>query len=91
MIRAKFRLTEWKNSEGGRRVDGKYESCILASLVFIPVGDDSPENKQFWEATPSGRIELGVVNPEAVEEFELLKEYYVDFTEVKDLPDSTQG
>ena len=90
MIRAKFRLTEWKNSEGGRRVDGKYESCIKASLVFIPVGDNSPENKLFWEATPSGRIEISVVNPEAVEEFELLKEYYVDFTAVKELLDSTR-
>ena len=90
MIRAKFRLTEWKNSEGGRRVDGKYESCIMASLVFIPVGDDSPENKLFWEATPNGRIEISFVNPEAVEELKLLKEYYVDFTEVKELMDSTK-
>lgn len=81
MIRAKFRLTEWKNSAGSRYVDGKYEECIKATLTFIPVGDDSPENKKFWDATPSGRIEIGFVNPEAIEEMKLLKEYYVDFTE----------
>ena len=48
----------------------------------MPVGDDTPENKKFWDATPSGRIEMDVLNPEAIEGFEVMKEYYVDFTEV---------
>jgi len=91
MIRCKFRLIEWKNSEGSKRVDGKYVPCIKTSVVFIPVAGGSPENEAFWEATPSGRIELGIVNPGAIEELKIMKEYYVDFTEVKELPDSTQG
>lgn len=81
MIRCKVRLTEWKNSEGSRRVGDKWVPCIKTTVVFIPVADSSPENKIFWEATPSGRIELGLVNPGAVAELELMKEYYVDFTE----------
>ena len=42
--------------------------------------DPQHENKAFWEATPSGSIELNINNPEAVKEYELGKEYYVDFT-----------
>ena len=82
MIRAKFRLTEQKNSADSRLIDGEYKPAILASLVFIPVGDDTQENKKFWDSTPSGRIEMDVLNPEAIEGFEVMKEYYVDFTEV---------
>ena len=88
MIRCKFRLIEWKNSEGSKRVGDKVVSCIKTSVVLIPVADSSPENKAFWEATPSGRIELGIVNPKAIKELKLMKEYYVDFTEV---PESAHG
>ena len=88
MIRAKSRLTEQKNSAGWG--DGK--PAILASLLFVPVGDDTEENKKFWDATPSGRIEMDVLNPEAIEGFEVMKEYYVDFTEVPEQPlSSTQS
>jgi hypothetical protein len=88
MIRLKVRLDEQTNRMGGRTVDGKYEECLKVSVVFIPVGDDSPENKLFWDATPQGRIEFTYMNPEALEELVLGKEYYVDFTEVRDLPPS---
>ena len=79
-VRAKFLLVEWKNSAGSRLVDGKWKPTIMTSLVFQPVAGDTEENKKFWDATPLGRIELSIVNPEAIKEFEILKEYYVDFT-----------
>jgi hypothetical protein len=81
VVRAKFRLIAQKNSEGSIFKDGKWVSGIVTSLEFMPVtaSDKNPENKKFWEATPSGKIELNIVNPEAVKEFELLKSYYVDF------------
>lgn len=82
MIRLKVRLDEQTNRIGGRTVDGKYQECTKVSVVFLPVGDDSPENKLFWEATPSGKIEFTYMNPEALEELVLGREYYVDFTEV---------
>jgi len=43
---------------------------------------DSPENKTFWQWTPSGKILLGCTNPEAAEAFEFGREYYIDFTPV---------
>lgn len=86
MIRLKVRLDEQTNRIGGRTVDGKYQECTKVSVVFLPVGDDSPENKLFWEATPSGKIEFTYMNPEALEELVLGREYYVDFTEVRELP-----
>jgi len=81
-VRAKFRLIAQKNSESSIFKDGKWIPGVVTSLEFIPVmaSDKDPENRKFWEATPSGKIELNIVNPEAVKEFELLKEYYVDFT-----------
>jgi len=85
---AKFRLSEAKTTleqynEPG--VDGKYNlvSKKLVTLVFYPVVQGSEENKKFWKYTPSGKIELGTVNQEVVNDMELGKEYYVVFSEAK--------
>jgi len=79
----KFRLVEWKNSATTKRIGDKYVDCIKSTLTFIPVADDTPENKLFWEATPSGKLELGMVNEKAVEQFEMLKEYYITIKPAK--------
>ena len=85
-VRAKFRLVGWKNTLGSRPViengkeTGKWEETLMCSLEFSAVYSNSPENRKFWNATPSGKIEINIVNPEAVKEFDLGKEYYVDFT-----------
>ncbi|MBW4675964.1 MAG: hypothetical protein KME52_18655 [Desmonostoc geniculatum HA4340-LM1] len=34
-----------------------------------------------WDATPSGRIEMLIQNPDAAAQFQAGKEHYVDFTE----------
>lgn len=78
MIRLKVRLTEQKNNEGSRKVDGKWVDCIKVSVVFIPVANDSPENKLFWDATPEGKIEFSSVNPGVLNELVMSREYYVD-------------
>lgn len=87
MTRAKFRLnsytTELHNS--GHYEDGKYVSDPpkeKRTLNFTPVmsDDKNPENRAFWEASPSGSIQLGIVNQAAWTNFEIGKEYYVDFT-----------
>ncbi len=83
MIRLKVTLDEQKNRMGSRRVDGEYQECIKVSVIFTPVGDDSPENKLFWDATPQGSIEFTYMNAEALEELVLGREYYVDIHEVK--------
>ena len=65
MVRAKVKCYE--KSEGGL-------------LVLRPVAEGSAENEQFFKWTPSGEIRLGVMNPAALEQFEVGKEYYADFT-----------
>lgn len=56
-------------------------SSTAAKLVFCPQYDTSiPEDDRFAKATPSGRFEMTVDNPAALEQFELGKSYYVDFT-----------
>lgn len=96
MVRAKFTFSSYethlstreKRDEEGRTVrdnDGRaqIEQVELRTLFFRPVyGNNDPkhENTAFWRATPSGEVKLGTVNPEAWAQFELGKEYYLDFS-----------
>ena len=64
MVRAKFKV-EGKDSSG---------------VTLMPVVGGSPENDQFFSATPGGKIRMDVVNAAALEQFEVGKQYYVDFT-----------
>lgn len=84
MVRAKFKLdrTESVLSRRQNRDTREWESVELKTLVLSPVYDSRPdsENGKFFSATPCGEIKMGVVNPEAWGQFELGKEYYVDFT-----------
>lgn len=78
MVRAKFKVTEvtsagWGNEQGDVR-------NITLWPVGSGVGGESEENKAFYAATPGGSITLCVVNPAAAAQFEVGKEYYVDFT-----------
>ena len=50
------------------------------SVELEPVIDGSEENKTFFKYTPGGKIRLDVMNEEAVKQFEVGKEYFVDFT-----------
>ena len=49
-------------------------------LTFSPVYSGSHENEQFFKWTPGGTIQFNVMNLSAVSNFELGKEYYVDFS-----------
>lgn len=62
------------------KVDKKSETLYGFEFVLTPVHGDSPENKTFFKYTPSGSINIAVVNPEVGDQFVLGKEYYVDFT-----------
>lgn len=73
MVRAKFKLQSFTTS-----LD--HTGKELRTLTFYPVTSGSDENKAFWQYTPSGKIELGTVNPDAWSKFELGKEYFLDFT-----------
>lgn len=74
MVRAKFKVDEIRRT--------KYQQ-EMHTIVMSPVyGNNDPnhENTKFWNASPSGKLELGCVNMEAAKIFELGEEYYIDFT-----------
>lgn len=89
MVRAKFIVDRFTSSLSTQQKDKKgdwsasnTEEVEKRTIVLRAIYSDDPndENRKFWEATPSGQIELQVINPEAWQAFELGKEYYVDFT-----------
>ena len=90
-VRAKFRLnsytTELHSSYPHKDANGQpdYTRPVQVekrTLNFTPVmGSGSDENKAFWDATPSGSLQLGVVNQAAWKMFQLGKSYYLDFSE----------
>ena len=51
------------------------------NLMLHAVVGGSEENDEFFALTPTGQINLHVVNPKAAERFEVDKEYFVDFSE----------
>lgn len=95
-VRAKFRVNAITKRMGSHRVrdaegnyvkdDRGYEKslpCEVTTISMSPVyGNNDPkhENSKFWDASPSGQLELGCINPAASKCFELDQEYYIDFT-----------
>lgn len=89
MVRAKFKVDSIRRENQMRQVGKndagtpRYAHVEVRTVVMSPVyggGDPNHENVKFWDATPSGKLELGCANLAAAEMFELGKEYYLDFT-----------
>jgi hypothetical protein len=76
-VRAKFKVDSIERLKwsGGQEVQ-------TVKLTAVYQGKPGSENTKFWQATPSGSIQLTCVNPEAVKQFELGGEMYIDFTPV---------
>ena len=68
-----------KKNDDGTFVYRKFKQPNV-QLQPIMATDADPENRLFWEATPSGSIQLSINNPLGAEVFEVGKDYYVDFT-----------
>lgn len=70
-VRAKFFV---------KKVEVYLESSRL--IVMSPVYSQDPnhENKSFWDATPSGELQMTINNSKAARFFEPGQEYYIDFT-----------
>ena len=73
-VRAKFKVVEIARREGW---SGHKE---ITNIKMHPVCGNSPENDAFFASTPAGEISIGCANAKATEQFEIGKEYYVDFT-----------
>lgn len=87
MVRAKFMLQEIAESGYGYKdSEGKYHvnKGAAKKLVFVPQYDQSiPEDQGFCKSTPSGRFEMSVDNPSALEQFKIGHQYYIDLTPVE--------
>jgi len=70
-MRAKF------NCYSVMRITGGGEQSVLQAVT----DDGTPENESFWNATPSGRLEISITNPAAQGFFSPGTAYYLDFTE----------
>ena len=70
-MRAKFRVATITRHAG---MPGE-------SVTLSPVYSSDPhsENHAFWSATPNGKVEMTITNPQACGVFELGAEYYLDF------------
>lgn len=88
-VRAKFRLLSYETtiySRAERGADGQTTGAFrrqeMRTLKFAPVGysAENNENAAFWDASPTGKLELGTVNPAAWSQFELDHDYYLEFT-----------
>lgn len=81
MIRAKFMvvaITEHSWGGGGQKtvkLEARYDPAI-------------PEDQRFYEATPTGSLEMLVNNPAALEMLQLGHSFYIDLTPV---PPETQN
>lgn len=75
MIRCKF----YCESKTERKHWDK-EKGSLWDYNFNPVSGGSPENDEFWAATPGGNLKLTSVLSNA---FEVGNEYYLDISGVK--------
>lgn len=89
-VRAKFKVTQKMITQTAHNGVVTELVTVFASPVMAPgevrngkwMVDETHPNFQWWNATPSGQIQLGTVKKEAADQLELDKEYFVDFTPV---------
>lgn len=74
-VRAKFKVDSYETT-----IDWRDKTKEVRAIKLSPVVGGSKENDSFYAATPSGNIVLSIINEDAWKNFELGKEYYVDFT-----------
>jgi len=68
MVRAKFTVMSIKDNR------------LIMECLYSP---EVPEDQAFCTATPWGKIEMSIDNPKALEQFEVGKAYYADFTKAE--------
>lgn len=82
-VRAKFRVHSISDPRTLQQWDAKKLKNVdreVVDLQLFPVSTGSEENETFYGSTPSGSVLLSVVNKAVADQFEVNKEYYVDFT-----------
>lgn len=78
-VRAKFRVESISPN-----IANDADFANGGSVVLRPVTGGSAENDSFYYQTPGGMVQLSTINQNAIKEFEVGKEYYVDFTRAEE-------
>lgn len=76
-VRAKFKVTKIEITSTD---ETKQE---IGTVHLSPVTSGSKENESFYKWTPSGGMTLGTINPDALKQFKVGQEYYIDFTPIE--------
>lgn len=63
------------------RVDSIEGNKLVMTTVYEGDTTKDTENARFTKATPWGRVEMGIDNPAALEQFKVGSYYYADFNE----------
>lgn len=66
------------------RVESIEGAKIVMTTVYEPDAAKDSENARFTQATPWGRLEMGIDNPAALAHFKVGSYYYADFTVTPD-------
>ena len=70
-MQAKFHVESVTKHAGG---------AVTTFLTPVRKNSNNSENTSFWEATPIGKLEITITNPNTQGFFEAGKEYYLDFS-----------
>jgi len=68
-VRAKFKVDSVTHHAGD-----------VFDVNASPVTTGSDENKAFWKWTPSGKLQLSVLNKDVVDQLKPGAEFYIDIT-----------
>lgn len=70
-VRAKFIVSS---------INHIYSSDNCAEITLRAVWGDGKGNETWSKATPQGELRMMITNPAAIDQFDLGKSYYLDFT-----------
>ncbi|MGO7576604.1 hypothetical protein ACC699_17160 [Rhizobium ruizarguesonis] len=74
-VRAKFFVADIKHSE----TPGSDPYAMITMMPVFGTYGDGKDNESWSKYTPSGKIEMSITNPGAIDAFEKGKAYFVDF------------
>ncbi|WP_065091626.1 hypothetical protein [Rhizobium leucaenae] len=75
-VRAKFFVSDVRHSE----VPGTDPYAVITMMPVFGTYGDGKDNESWSKYTPSGKIEMSITNPAAIDRLEKGKAYFVDFT-----------
>lgn len=70
-VRCKFKVNTIEHHDG---------NGVTIKMSPTTSADPNSENAKFWKWTPGGSLVFNCVNPDAIKQLELGKEYYLDIS-----------